>query len=260
MRAGSRRPSPRPSKAKVPVYVLGSQAIFGRAEGYMNYTDPKTKQVFYGLPVRQGPESVMLEQIRLPFWYDGPQYDILESGFGPYALSRLAGATGGIYFITRFDTRRMGFDPARMREYKPDWDRREQYEKQIAHSPFRQAVLNAALITQQKLPGMPGLYFPPADVPEFKEAMANNQGIAERTAYTVDEAIGADQRRRQAPRPRDLPALAGALRPDPGPAPGHEGPLLRVQLGLRPDEEGPPQVQQPQVQRLEARPRRGDPV
>ena len=177
-------------RAKVPVYVLGSQAIFGRAENYVNYTDPKTKHVFYGVPVRQGPESVMLEQIRLPFWYDGPQFEVIESGFGPYALSRLASATGGIYFITRFDTRRMGFDPARMREYRPDWDRRESYEKQIARSPLRQAVVNAALITQQKLPGMPGLFFPPADAPEFKEVMANNQAIAERTAYTIDEAIG----------------------------------------------------------------------
>ena len=139
-----------PSSAKVPVYVLGSQAVFGRTENYVTYIDPKTKQVFNGVPVRQGPESIMLEQIRLPFWYDGPQYDVLESGFGPYALSRLAAATGGIYFVTRFDTRRMGFDPARMREYRPDWVPREQYEKQIAHSPLRQAVLNAALITQQK--------------------------------------------------------------------------------------------------------------
>jgi hypothetical protein len=177
-------------RAKVPVYVLGSQALFGRVEGYMDYVDPKTKHVFRGVPVRQGPESVMLEQIRLPFWYGGPQFDIVEAGFGPYALSRLASATGGIYFVTRFDTRRMGFDPARMREYKPDWVKREQYESQIARSPLRQAVLNAAQITQQKLPGMPSLYFPPNDAPEFKEMMAANQAIAERTAYTVDEALG----------------------------------------------------------------------
>ena len=37
---------------------------------------------------------------------------------------------------------------------------------------------------------MPALYFPPADAPEFKDVMANNQAIAERTAYTVDEALG----------------------------------------------------------------------
>ena len=84
----------------------------------MDYLDPKTKHLFRNVPVRQGPESVVLEQIRLPFWYGGPQYEVVEAGFGPFALSRLATATGGIYFITRFDTRRMGFDPARMREYQ----------------------------------------------------------------------------------------------------------------------------------------------
>jgi hypothetical protein len=176
-------------KTKTPVYVLGSQAVFGRYEGYMNYVDPKTKHVFYNVPVRQGPESAALEQIRLPFWYGGLQYDIIEAGFGPYALSRLASATGGIYFLTRFDTQRMGFDPARMREYKPDWLARPDYERQIAHSFLRQAVLNAAQITQQKLPAMPALSFPPTDAPEFKDFMAANQGVAERTAITVDEAL-----------------------------------------------------------------------
>jgi hypothetical protein len=132
----------------------------------------------------------MLEQIRLPFWYGGPQFDIIEAGFGPYALSRLAAATGGIYFVTRFDTHRMGFDPARMREYKPDWIRRDQYESQIARSPLRQAILNAAQITQQKLPGMPSLFFPANEASNYKDFMALNQGVAERTAYTVDEALG----------------------------------------------------------------------
>jgi hypothetical protein len=179
------------TKAKVPVYVLGSQAIFGRVEGYMDYTDPKTKQVFRHLPVRQGPESVMLEQIRLPFWYDGPQYDVLDAGFGPYALSRLAGATGGIYFVTRLGERRMGFDPVMMREYKPDWISRGQYEANLDREkhPIRQAVIEAALLTQQNLPGQPTLRFPAADGPEFKEAMAKAQEVAARIAYTVDAAL-----------------------------------------------------------------------
>ncbi len=107
----------------------------------MDYVDPKTKQLWRHRPVRQGPESAMLEQISLPFWYDGPQYDLIEAGFGPYALSRLARASGGIYFVTRFTGRRMGFDPVRMREYAPDWTRRDQYERAVLSSPLRQAVI-----------------------------------------------------------------------------------------------------------------------
>ncbi len=46
------------SAAKVPVYVLGSPAVFGKRDVKMNFTDPKTKKTHYNLNVRQGPESV----------------------------------------------------------------------------------------------------------------------------------------------------------------------------------------------------------
>ena len=178
------------NKPPVPVYVLGSQAIFGRKEGRMNYTDPKTGHTYYNLPVTQGPESMRPEQIRLPFWYEGDQYDILDSGFGPYALSRMAGATGGIYFVTRLGQTRMGFDPVAMREYKPDWYSQAKYTSEVLSHPIRKAVIEAAEITQQNnLPGMPSLFFPPVDGPEFKEAMERNQALAARTAYTVDAAL-----------------------------------------------------------------------
>jgi hypothetical protein len=176
-------------RGKVPVYVLGSQAIFGQVYGHMDYVDPRTKRAYHGLKVRQGPESAMLEQIKLPFWYGGPQYDQLESGFGPYALSRLCSASGGIYFVTRFNGRRMGFDPSRMKEYRPDWVRRDEYEAGIARSPLRQAVVNAGQITQQDLPGMPTLVFPATESPAFKEVMENNQANADRIVYTIDEAL-----------------------------------------------------------------------
>jgi hypothetical protein len=178
------------NERKTPVYVLGSQALFGRVEGRVTYTDPKTGHTFHNVPVRQGPESAMVEQVRLPFWYDGRQYDAIESGFGPYALSRLAGATGGIYFVTRLGETRAGFDPAAMREYRPDWISHARYEAEVNRHPIRRAVVQAALLTQQaNLPGMPALHFPAADGPEFKEAMERNQALAARTAFTVNAAL-----------------------------------------------------------------------
>jgi hypothetical protein len=47
--------------------------------------DPQYERVVQWVPLDQGPESAALEMIRLPFWYDGPQYNDLDSGFGPYA-------------------------------------------------------------------------------------------------------------------------------------------------------------------------------
>lgn len=177
-------------QARMPVYVLGSPALFGRAEGYMDYTDPRTKQFFPRVPVRQGPEAVMLEGIRLPFWYDGPQYDNLDAGFGPHALSRLAGATGGIYFVTRLGPGHISFDPNRMREYRPDWVSREDYAASLARHPLRKAVIDASLLTRQRVGPQPSLVFPPVDGPEFKDAMTDNQALAALTASTVDEALG----------------------------------------------------------------------
>ena len=188
--SGWRRPSTWPRRGKCRFMSWARRrSSAGKWDTWITWI-PRPSEFHRDQPVRQGPESAMLEQIRLPFWYDGPQYDLLEAGFGPYALSRLARASGGIYFVTRFTGRRMGFDPSRMREYAPDWTRRDQYEKAVLSSPLRQAVINAAQITnQQKLPGMPTLFFPPVESPEFKEFMAANQAIAERTAYTVEEAL-----------------------------------------------------------------------
>ena len=177
------------SSVKMPVYVLGSPALFGKVEGRMNYTDPKTKKTHYNIAVRQGPESVALESIHLPFWYGGDRYDNLDAGFGPYALSRLAGATGGIYFVARIGPSRLTFDPNAMREYRPDWVSPEQYARSVQKDPIRGAVAAAATLTQQQLPGQPNLTFPPADTPEFKEAMEQGQTTVARIEYTVNEAL-----------------------------------------------------------------------
>ena len=94
--------------------------------------------------------GVALETIRLPFWFGGDQYENLDAGFGPYALSRLAATTGGIYFISRIGPSRLSFDPNAMREYRPDWVSADQYEKNYRKDPIRGAVIQASLITQQQ--------------------------------------------------------------------------------------------------------------
>jgi hypothetical protein len=173
----------------MPVFVLGSAALFGRIEGYMDFVDPETKEQYSGVPVRQGPETAAVEGIRLPFWYDGDQYDMIDAGFGPYALSRLAGATGGIYFITRMGERRVNFDPEGMREYKPDWVSKEQYLAMLQRNPLRRAITRAGLVTQQRLPGMPSFRFPSMEDPSFKDMVSNSQEVVARIQYTVDEAL-----------------------------------------------------------------------
>ena len=171
----------------------------------------------------------------------GRQYDILEAGLRP--LRPEPPGQRHRRDLLRHPVHRAadGVRPdGRMKEYKPDWVRRDQYEAAIARSPLRQAVLNAAQITQQRLPGMPSSDLPrrwraPSSRRSWRPTRPSPSGRPTRST----RRSGRSTRSAEAARPRDLPALAGPLRPDPGPAAGHEGPLLRVQLGLRPAEERP---------------------
>ncbi|MFO0958629.1 MAG: vWA domain-containing protein [Isosphaeraceae bacterium] len=176
--------------AQVPVFVLGSPAVFGRKDGLADYKDPRTGKQYYNLKVDQGPESALLEGVQLPFWFEGPQYEYLDSGFGPYALSRLCASTQGIYFISRMSNKvPIHYDPAGMQEYRPDWMPIDHYRKAVMSDPIRQAVVMASEICQKQLPRSPRLSFPPADDPGFKDDLTRVQEGTAVTLYTVDEAL-----------------------------------------------------------------------
>ena len=214
MRAGSRIPSPWPRRQ--------GARLRARLAGHLrpdrelrDLYRPEDQARLLRRPGTPGTQERMLEQIRLPFWYRGPQFEILESGFGPFALSRLARATGGIYFITRFDTHRMGFDPARMLEYQPDWERREVYERQIDEIPLapgghQRRADHPAEAARHARPVLPARGRP-------RVQGGDGQQSGHRRADRLHGQRGdrPHHRRRQAPRPRDLPPMAGPLRPDP---------------------------------------------
>lgn len=180
-------------ETKVPVFVLGSAAIFGKVLGHVSFDDPQTKIHYDRIAVRQGPETLRLEMLNLPFWghdSDDYRFEEMDSGFGPYALSRLAGASGGIYFVTRMGPERISFDPLKLREYRPDWFSPAEYEKHILGDPLRLAVTQAAMITQRSVPGSPGLTFnAPAGTEEFKDAMRRGQETVAKISYAIDQAL-----------------------------------------------------------------------
>jgi len=106
-----------------PVYVLGREAVFGHREARVRWVHPDTGQEHW-LPIDRGPETAMAEQLKMRGFE--PRHDALPSGFGPYAQSRLAAATGGIFFmlpsretnLVRGADRRYELDL--MERYQPD--------------------------------------------------------------------------------------------------------------------------------------------
>lgn len=178
------------NRNKTPVFVFGSPALFGRTMGRMDYRDPKTGAFYPNLEVRQGPESVMPEQIQIPFWY--PQQNPgqpMSSGFGPYALSRLTAQTGGIYFISRDIPGWRQFRGDHLLEYRPELGTRADYEKALNTWPLRRALVQASAATQRTIQAAPGLVFPPVEDENFNRLMLQQQSQAGQWAYIVDAAM-----------------------------------------------------------------------
>lgn len=154
----------------MPVYVIGSPAPFGQANTLVKYVDPDPQydQTPQWAEVDQGPESLVPEQVRVGFSANFQDEPVIDSGFGPYGLTRLAYETGGIIFTVHpnrnvnrdirrseidplsADIRRF-FDPEVMARYRPDYLSPQDYEKRIKASPLRSALVSAAQQTAPTL-------------------------------------------------------------------------------------------------------------
>ena len=85
---------------QIPVYVIGIPAPFGRQQTDVKWVDPdpnfdQSPQV---AKVSQGPESLMPERLQLDLTGEVGDLEMIDSGFGPFNLTRLCYETGGIYF------------------------------------------------------------------------------------------------------------------------------------------------------------------
>lgn len=158
-------------KNGIPVHVIGIPAPFGRETSLIKYIDPDPKydQTPQWGVVDQGPESARPERVKLGFTGSFGEEPVLDSGFGPYALTRLSYETGGIYFtvhpnrdpgrrikkedVEAFSARlEYFFEPEVMAPYQPDYVSMAEYDRMVKQSPLRSALINAA-----SMPGVEGL-------------------------------------------------------------------------------------------------------
>ncbi len=192
------------TKYEVPVFVVGIPAPFGRRETQVKWVDPDPEfdQTPQFALVSQGPETVLPERIQLDFTDYSGDFDMIDSGFGPFNLTRLCFESGGIYFavhpnrktgrsIGRRETIRYAayiqrfFDPGTMRPYKPDYVSREEYHKRLKTNKARQALVDAAEFTSTGVLEAPGLRFPRLDEARFTERVT----LAQRAAARVEPAL-----------------------------------------------------------------------
>ena len=130
------------------VYCIGNAAVFGREKGWVlyKYPDGFTQE----WDVDQGPETVMMERLNLPFWGTrGFGRYQMSSGYGPYALNRLCAESKGIYLIAD-NGRGQKFNQAVMRGYTPDYRPIRTYLKDVGTNTAKRSLLRAALLTREK--------------------------------------------------------------------------------------------------------------
>ena len=185
---------------EIPVYCIGVPAPFGRRETLVKYVDPDPKfdQTPQWLPVRQGPESFQPELVKIG---SAEGEDPMDSGFGPYSLTRLCYETGGIFFSVhpdRDDVRRgrrnttvsaanlsRFFDPEVMTNYRPDYVSIKEYQKLLNENKARTALVQAAQMSWLTPMERPTLVFPKVNDAD----LANRLSQAQRAAAVWEPKI-----------------------------------------------------------------------
>ncbi len=188
----------------IPVYVIGVPAPFGRQHTLVKYVDPDPKydQTPAWAEVDQGPETFLSERVEVGFTGDFKEEPVIDSGFGPYALTRLCYETGGIYFtvhpnrnVNREVRRgevdafasdmRYFFDPTVMSRYRPDYLSQPDYISKVKASPLRSSLVRAADMRPAT-----GLTRPRTRFVRTSEAqLSGDLGDAQKSAAILDEPL-----------------------------------------------------------------------
>ena len=185
-------------------HVLGVPAPFGREFTYIKFIDPDPKfdQTPDWRQVDQGPETLFPERVMLGYKDNYFEEPVIDSGFGPYALSRLCYETGGIYFSIH-PNRRVGsrvgageieafasrmsyfFAPDVMEKYRPDYVPAEEYKKLIQQSPMRLALIQASARSRVGTLDRPRLSFVKVD----EARLVNELTIAQQAAARLSPEL-----------------------------------------------------------------------
>ncbi len=188
----------------MPVYVVGVPAPFGMREVEFKFVDPDPaySQKPQWAQIEQGPESYFPEVIRVR----SGRYDdeAIDSGFGPFSLSRLCAESGGIYFAVhanrgasgRVDDRSVAamssrlrhfFDPQVMRAYAPEYISLAKLKQKIAANRAVAALLEASVQAEVHPMASPTMTFPKRNEGD----LVNLFGEAQKAAAVLEPKINA---------------------------------------------------------------------
>jgi hypothetical protein len=191
-----------PRKYAMPVYAIGVPAPFGRVAALDASVESgkEPSEESDGGPILQGPESRALERVRLKFAGYTDDYELMDSGFGPFGLERICRASGGAFLAVRGHSSRsfgvgrlnwptgstLRFEPDVMRSYLPDQMDKAGYVTLVQENAARRALRQAAQVGEVEILQAPQLYFLKRDEAGMKQELDKAQQAAAKVAPAVD--------------------------------------------------------------------------
>lgn len=191
----------------IPVYVVGVPSPFGMREVQFKFVDPDPEyfQEPQWAQIEQGPESFYPEVVHIR---SGRYADeAIDSGFGPYALSRLCSETSGIYFCVHANREKKGrvsdretapmsanlryfFDGEVMREYAPAYLPISELDRQIAANGAIRSLVLAARGTELSPMEEPVMQFPRRNDGDLVRLLTEAQKVAAKIEPKIDVIYG----------------------------------------------------------------------
>jgi Mg-chelatase subunit ChlD len=187
----------------IPVYVVGVPAPFGMREVKMKYVefDPKFDQDVQWARIEQGPETLYPEVVRVRSGRFADE--AIDSGFGPFSLSKLCGETGGIYFCVHANRNARGrvsdaqtaamssqlryfFDHDVMRSYQPDYVSAAKIDQMLMANRAKRALVEAARSSEISPMESPEMTFPRQDDGQLAMLLGEAQKVAAKIQPKID--------------------------------------------------------------------------
>ncbi len=191
-------------KQAIPVYCLGLPAPWGQTNPFSANSKIAEASKDDSVPI-VGPESLLSERVDIENWttknFSAMNTDLIDSGFGPFALERLCRASRGQFFALRpglgYGYRSVNarvwpngselrFDESVVSRYTPDYVSEADYRKLLAENKACAALVEAAKLPTVKLEGMPGSLFPKDVEAKMAKQMSAAQQFAARNLPPVE--------------------------------------------------------------------------
>jgi hypothetical protein len=189
----------------IAVFVVGVPAPLGRRQALDDRAEPPSRASVEGnwRPIAQGPESRQVERIQLGFPAGASNLELLDSGFGPFALERICRATGGCFLairpaadelrfsratVTEWPTSNLKrFGPSVMVRYAPDYDSGAQYQRLLESSPTRQALIAAGRLPPIESIDLPRREFVVTTEARMAQELSRSQQVAARLEPAINQ-------------------------------------------------------------------------